>query len=352
MDCKRWWLAWLAWWPLVGTAQVDQLQLNGLALFSELRHDYYMAALLLPAPASDPAAIVTAAGPQGMELLVTTERWSPYSFAGQWNRALVINNDPEELQAFDAEVTGFTSLPGEYDFARGDRILILKRDDGATAVSINDQPVLTVTRPGFFRLLLRSWIGMRPPSSEFRAALLAAGNLNAEMADHYRQLVAMSRTGDPGNWGYVEIATRADEPAGESGAGAAGGNSVLNSGGESLSAPDTPAPQPVAAAAPVAAVAAVDPAVQRRLLGYQNQVMRLVLGNLRNPDGPRQQGDVIIEARIGRGGELLGQSVVHASPHAAQNAAATAALAATELPPVPEDLPGDEVAVRIPFNFY
>ena len=55
----------------------DQLDLNGLAAFEQLRKEYYVGALYLDGRASDPAAVLAAAGKKRMALHITADRWPP-----------------------------------------------------------------------------------------------------------------------------------------------------------------------------------------------------------------------------------------------------------------------------------
>jgi protein TonB len=149
----------------------DDLQMNGLAAFEELRKEYYIGALYLESLSTDPATIVGMPGRKRMSIRITADRWTPLRFAQQWNQTILINNTSQELNANVMDVLAFTSLP-KGDLTAGDQLTVDLLPDVGTRVMLNGTPLLQTRSDGLFRLLLNTWVGARPSSSEFKRDML------------------------------------------------------------------------------------------------------------------------------------------------------------------------------------
>ncbi len=189
----------------LGTARADAaLSLNGVSDFVELRRSFYLAALFLERPGSDAEVILASDQPKQMVIKVTADRWSPMRFSSQWSRALIINNDAAELERHGDAVIEFNNLLQD-DLVYGDELVITRARDGSTRVELNGEEAFSVARPGFTEVLLRTWIGPRPPSSDFRQQLLGQSR-DAELVSRYwglapaeerEELVSYWRSGAP-----------------------------------------------------------------------------------------------------------------------------------------------------------
>jgi|GEM_PF-6595840 len=158
-----------------------ELQLHGAAEFTELRRSFYLAGLQAGEPFEDSEALLAGSAPLRMTLKVTVDRWTTRSFSNHWSRALLINNDPALLDAFGEAVIEFSSLPRD-DLLRGDELVVERLEDGSTEVWLNGHSMMTVAKPGFAELLLRTWVGPRPPSTGFRQQILGEADSAQERA--------------------------------------------------------------------------------------------------------------------------------------------------------------------------
>ena len=188
----------------VTTVAHADLQLNGVADFTELRRSFYLGGLCVERPAQDGQVLVDSDQRKRMVLKITADRWSPRSFSGHWTRSLLINNDAETLNAFGEAVIEFNNLLRE-DLVHGDVLEIERADDGSTEVRLNSVALLNVSRPGFTEMLLRTWIGSRPPSTEFRQQMLGL-ELSPERVARFKAL-------GPGQQRVAAIAAWTNEEA-------------------------------------------------------------------------------------------------------------------------------------------
>lgn len=149
----------------------NKVKINGMAEYTKYRRSYYLAAIKLPKPSSDAKAILAADEVQHMVFKMTND-WSSRRFTKAWYDALLINNSEEILNQYSTEVQQFLDVAKNY-MLRGDRVYIYYNGQ-KTLVKMNGTKVLASKGKGFFNLLLSAWIGDRPPSSKFKAALLAS----------------------------------------------------------------------------------------------------------------------------------------------------------------------------------
>ncbi|MGI9285822.1 MAG: TonB family protein [Pseudomonadales bacterium] len=179
------------------TAQpaADNLSLNGLAVHAQLRNDVYMGAVYTEVGSSNEQMLLESDQNKRMELRVLAKRWSARGFSEHWNQALIINNSEQDLAKFAREIRQFTSairgklIPGDkisidYSVKQHTRLSV----DGVQLLSVSNDPLQ------FFQLLLRCWVGPRPPSSEFKYNILnlpTGENGNGLMA-RYEALLPVS----------------------------------------------------------------------------------------------------------------------------------------------------------------
>lgn len=391
----------------------DDLTLNGVASFEQLRKEYYIGGIFLPVRAKDPAALITMDGKKRMEIRIVIDKWSPRGFAQVWNQAILINNDQTSLEDLADPIQSFVNLPQD-DLLAGDRIVIAMDPEQGTTVSLNGSRAFAVKDSSFFDLLLNTWIGLRPPSTEFKNNILAMpdgpeGNdlvlrfENAAPQDSRKKTVA-------GWFKQEKPAPQAKAKPAEVAAAATGAAVASSLAPPSSSAsvkaelaaskPDIPAPdvaieKPAAApakqatenkaaqqaaaakekaaaekakqeaekqAAEIAAIAAAaeqqakQQAEQDKLLKrYRSNVMKLTYLNTEYPKRAmdnNQQGLVVIKIEVNRQGEIKALSYDQKTDHSILNKAAETAVKKSQpYPAVPEELSGNKFELLLPFNF-
>ena len=148
------------------------LTLNGIGSYQQLRKEFYIGALYLSQPSSNPQDILKSTGSKRMALKVTTKRWSPRRWSLQWQNDIAINNpfsSDKELTRQLLEFTGFL----QDNLRSGDEILVDYVPAKGTTVSINGVTVLQTKTHEFFKYLVNVWIGKLPPSGEFKTNILS-----------------------------------------------------------------------------------------------------------------------------------------------------------------------------------
>lgn len=166
----------MLWGAQLSQAQTlaPALRLVGSADYYELNKNFYTARLFASIDMPiDIDVLLSVAEPKRIEIEVRVERWSARRFAGQWLQAIAINNAPESVALFQSELNRFIDI-ATTTLAAGD-VIRVETDTQTTAVILNDDLVFETAKPGFAELLMTTWIGARPPSSNFKHNILNGG---------------------------------------------------------------------------------------------------------------------------------------------------------------------------------
>lgn len=396
----------------VSPLQADTLQLNGLATYELLRRQVYIGALYLPTPQQDADVLLNDAGtPKRMELRVLVDRWSPRSFSDTWNQAISINSTPDELHKLSTEILSFTSLlPGSLEY--GDQLRIDYQPDQGTTVSVNGHKMQFVPGPHFFPLLLRTWVGQRPPSTEFRQAVLkkpadSSLELNFEALSPAKERVAEVRAwespvaaAEAQQLALAEEAARKEKEEAEKLAKAEEERTLREAALASVAAKpagdadkekllqelkakeeqarlaDEKRVREQQAAALKARLAAEqlaarraeaakreetaqasseDDGLQSSRADYHAGIIRKIYGNISYPKRAiqlQQEGDVLLSVRINRNGQLVSVKAERETEHSLLNRAALQAVEkVAAFDPFPDGIRGEQQEFRIPVKF-
>lgn len=151
------------------TVAGSNLELNGVGVHSELRKEWFLNALYLTSKTDDAEDAVSTPGIKRMELRVLADSLSGRRLKRFWIERIKNNNEASNVLANAKSVRDFANLM-ENDLVAGD-IVTIDALPSATVVSINGSEVGR-TEADAFPLILRTWVGNRPPSSEFKEAIL------------------------------------------------------------------------------------------------------------------------------------------------------------------------------------
>lgn len=170
--------------------QGSNLQLNGLAVHSELRQEWFLNALYLSNKSDDPAEILNSPMIKRMQIKVLADDLPGRRLKRFWIERIKNNNEASVVLENARGVRELADSLGQ-DLAAGDTINIDYVPGQGTVIQINGATVNTVDET-IFSLMLNTWVGERPPSSEFKDAIL--GN---QSAVGYSDLLAKFSTINP-----------------------------------------------------------------------------------------------------------------------------------------------------------
>lgn len=190
--------------------------LNGLAVSTELGKERFIAALYSDNLSSDANTILNASGERAMELKVTDRRLSARSLNSMWIEGIAINNRAPTLEAQAQNLASLTNMIRKR-LVTGDTLRFDAAPGNGTTVTLNGVQLGNIPSDDFFPILLRTWIGSVPLSSDFKTALLGGGDVDGNLEARYRSI-----SPDPARIEVVSSWTSPTPPAP-----AAGGNTSI-----------------------------------------------------------------------------------------------------------------------------
>jgi protein TonB len=173
-------------------AKAAELQLNGMAVHTQLGKEQFIAAVYAETPTSVARDLLSAEQDKAMEVRVLEENLFVRRFQRMWIEGIAINAGAVEMEKFAQHLADFSNLL-RTKLTTGD-ILRIERlgQQKVTRVSLNGQLLGTIEDAHFFDLLLRTWVGPVPLSSEFKAGLLAGGSPNPDLLARFNNTTPSS----------------------------------------------------------------------------------------------------------------------------------------------------------------
>jgi len=164
---------------LASSQAAAEPRLNGLAVHSELGKERFIAGLFLTTPSNSARDILIAQEDKRIQVRIVADRISARSFKRMWIEGMAINASSSELSENAQRMADFSNML-KMRLVTGDIFTVDRRGDNVYII-LNGVTLGEIDSPAFFDLLLRTWIGPVPLSSDFRDGLLAAGNINSAL---------------------------------------------------------------------------------------------------------------------------------------------------------------------------
>lgn len=164
---------------LGSTLAVADPLLNGVATHTELSQEQFIAGLYTSTLSTERNEILLKQEDKRMQVRVTADSITPRRFRRMWIEGMAINASSSELEKHSENMAAFSNML-RVRLAAGD-IFTVDRTSAGVDVIINGTTLGTVNDPTFFDLLLRTWIGPVPLSSNFRESLLKAGDVDPDI---------------------------------------------------------------------------------------------------------------------------------------------------------------------------
>lgn len=161
------------WLLLIGTISVSaqaDLVLNGSSVYSDLGKNQFAAALYLETPQQNPDSIHSMQVQRRMEVRVLNN-YSKRRWFNLWMQSISINNSRE---TFSESAQDLITLMQAAKSApqRGDLIEYLSSPNQGTSMRFNGTELVADLPAEVFGLLLNTWIGAIPPSTNFKKEIL------------------------------------------------------------------------------------------------------------------------------------------------------------------------------------
>jgi len=348
--------------------------LNGLASHTEFNKEQYITALYLDTASSVSADIASNPGLKRMRMHITSKRIPSRSFRNNWLQRIAINNPDASLIKFAPSMAEFAKLIRQR-YRQGDQLEFKLDQAGATVIRLNEVELGMINKPGFFNLLLRTWIGPVPINTGFRQQMLAAGEIDAALLQCFQaitpteqrisqlkeSLIKKALAAAP----QAQVATQIEAPKLDK-----------RDQAPKVAATPEPKPEPKAPVKPepepepivVAAIldddeleeedSSVEDISAESILSRQLYQSKLVKWTYKHVAYPKraikrqQEGRVLLQITLNRDGLVEELNVVEASKYGALNRAAEKAIAkASPFPAMPDVIKDAQFNFTLPVTF-
>ncbi|MEX2962646.1 TonB family protein [Microbulbifer sp. TYP-18] len=169
------------------SAQAEPL-LNGLALEQQFNKDRYIVAVYSDVPANTTSLLLDNNTNRRIEVRIVADSLSSRSLRNQWVESIAINNPGDTLSNQAENMVAFANLL-KGRLYQGDQLSVdFSGESGVTTIALDGVALRSIDSRNFFNTLLRAWVGPVPPSTDFREALLAAGEVSGSLLDRYELL--------------------------------------------------------------------------------------------------------------------------------------------------------------------
>jgi len=363
--------------------------LNGLAVNTEFGKERFIAALYADQLTTNAEDMLSSSGERRMELKVTADSLSARSVNSMWVEGMAINNPASALEAQAENLARLNNMVRKR-LRAGDVLTFTAIKGEGTTVVLNGVQLGVIRSDDFFPMLLRTWIGSIPLSSDFKDALLAGGDVDAELSARYAAITPTAARAEAiAGWVAPEppapkVVDAGLAPPKPEVAVAPPPPVTSAPEPEPEPAPAAPEPEPQVAATPAPAepkpaapaqVAKAPPApapveeeededelevmvtAESLLLRqhYISDVMRKTLQNMRYPRRAQeraQEGSIRLAVTVSRDGKLQDVKIVEESRYSLLNKEALDSVErANPFPALPEGIAGESFAFGIPITF-
>lgn len=354
-------------------AMAAEPRLNGMAIHSQLSKEQFIAAVYAETPSTEARDLLTAEDNKVMELRVLESNLFARRFQRMWIEGIAINAGTVEMERFAQHLADFSNLL-RLKLTTGDTLRIERLEqEKMTRVSLNGQLLGTIGNAHFFDLLLRTWVGPVPLSSEFKDALLAAGKVPPDLIARFNTITPSSaRVAEV--IALLQAAPRAAEPRPPTTdpikpAVSESGTTVVENP-VPVAPPAVPTPPPPPEELLTAETLFNDDAIldeeekgayaftAENLLSEQIYIAKLAKWTSNFVKYPRsalrsqQEGTVRLTVTLRRDGRIQDVQLLERSEYETLNKAATRAVkSASPYPAVPEEITGEQFLFTVPVVF-
>lgn len=193
--------------------------LNGIGVHQELGREIFIGALFSESLSNDPGTLLHNQQPRRMELkIVSPEGITARRFSRLWIEGLAVNSKADALMAQAENTVAFDAMfKGRLE--QNDFVKISHSPGKGVTVSLNDVILGTIKDENFFSMLLATWIGSVPLSSDYRDSLLKVGDVDNALRSRFNAIApSAARVAEVRAWGteqeeLVAKETKSSAPA-------------------------------------------------------------------------------------------------------------------------------------------
>ena len=345
--------------------------LNGMAIHVDLGKEQFIGALYSSPLSDNPDKLLANAQAMRMELkIVNPDGVTTRRFSRWWIEGMAINNSAALLTEQADNMVKFDSL-FKGRFAPNDTISFVSEPGKGVNININDVVLGNIAGDKFFSMLLRTWIGKVPLSSDYKDGILKNGNVSAELKSRFDKIKpSKERTTEVAGWSKIksaaDLAAEKEKIAKEAAAKSSSASSVDSAKQLAAQKAEQAKVEAAKLAAQKAATSLVatandddeKPALTAQTLlarqFYVSDQFKKVYANVRYPKRAlekAQSGGVRLTIVINRQGNLISATLAQASEFEILNEAALEAVNKTTFSALPDAITGSTFEFNAPMRF-
>ncbi|MGV8836025.1 TonB family protein [Cellvibrio sp.] len=364
--------------------------LNGIGVHQELGREVFIGALYSESLSNDPDTLMNNVQPMRMELkIVAPDGLTTRRFSRMWIEGMAVNSKADALTAQADNMVKFDGL-FKGRFLKDDFISFINNPGMGVDIAVNGVLLGNINDNAFFSMLLSTWIGKIPLSSDYRDSLLKVGDVDAGLRSRFNAISpATARTAEVKTWtgAQVEVKTAAASSSKSSVSAKVEVAAIAKTELPKLEVPplekpalDIPVPAPQAEKpAPVAAAVASTPAkpvvvaaakveeeeeedgpalTAQSLLArqfYVSDAIKKIRGKTKYPQRALdrdQEGSVRVAIVIDREGTVLSTNILETSKFDMLNREALEAIKrSAPFPALPAEIAGSRFEFTVPMRW-
>ena len=363
--------------------------LNGIGVHQELGREVFIGALFSESLSNDADTLMNNTQPMRMELKIAApEGLTTRRFSRMWIEGMAVNSKTDALTAQADNMVKFDGL-FKGRFVKDDFISFTNNPGKGVDIAVNGVLLGNIKDNVFFSMLLSTWIGKIPLSSDYRDSLLKVGDVDAGLRSRFNAITpTAARTTEVKTWVGAQVAIQETKTAEASSSKSSAAAKVVAAAAiakndlPKLEVPaiekpvlDIPAPTvqaektvPVVAAAalakPEATAAAVDeeeegPALTAQSLlarqFYVSDAIKKIRSKTKYPQRALdrdQAGNVRVSVVIDREGNILNSDILESSKFDLLNKEALDAVKrSAPFPGLPAEIAGSRFEFTVPIRW-
>lgn len=175
--------------------------LNGIGTHQELGKDLFIGALFSESLSNNADTLLNNSQAMRIELkIVAADGFTTRRFSNMWIEGMAINNKVDVLTAQADNMVKFSGL-FKGRFQTGDHIVFTSTPTKGVDISVNGVVLGNIADYTFFSMLLTTWIGKVPLSSDYRDSLLKVGDVDAGLRARYDAIKpSVARVAEINGW--------------------------------------------------------------------------------------------------------------------------------------------------------
>ncbi len=186
--------------------------LNGIGVHQELGQEVFIGALYSESLSNDAETLMNSAQPMRMELkIVAPDGLTTRRFSRMWIEGMAVNSKVDVLTAQADNMVKFDGL-FKGRFQKNDFISFINNPGKGVDVAVNGVLLGNIGDNEFFSMLLSTWIGKIPLSSDYRDSLLKVGDVDAGLRGRYSAIsTTAARTAEIKAWTGTQVEVKTAE---------------------------------------------------------------------------------------------------------------------------------------------